>query len=175
MAVSLDQYHLLTTHTQNSELKNKILNNISDVMKGKIIFFLYKDQFIHDSRSRISLSHRIIIDNQNFSINVGESLNLFLNICNNGDAKWLHENIKDIGIVRIGTHLYDKNHKLLNYDFSRHNLARPIQPGETFDDKITITFIHKGIFILAIDMVSEGVCWFEDVGSTPRYITINVK
>ncbi|MBL7061071.1 MAG: class I SAM-dependent methyltransferase [Actinobacteria bacterium] len=175
MGMSLNQYQSLISKRQNAELEKNIFDNIRNVMTNKTIFFLYKGEFTPDSRSHIGLSHSISIDNKIFSIMAGEVLNLSIRISNNGSAKWLNKNINYIGVVKIGTHLYDEANNLLNLDFSRHDFTSLTAPGETIDKTIAIRFSDIGIFRLAIDLVSEGICWFENIGSKPQYITVNVK
>jgi hypothetical protein len=34
---------------------------------------------------------------------------------------------------------------------------------------------RAGKFIISVDSVSEGVCWFETIGSKPSYLQINVN
>jgi SAM-dependent methyltransferase len=173
--ISLDKYIRLVTDKCNMEFQKEISNNISNVMNNKTVFFLYKGNCILDSRSHIGLSHLIIIDNNSYYVTKGENLNLVLKISNTGSAKWLNDNIKDIGVVKVGSHLYDADNKLLNLDFSRHNFTSPILPGESVNKTICLKFNDRGVFNLSIDLVSEGICWFENVGSRPQYIKINVE
>jgi len=39
---------------------------------------------------------------------------------------------------------------------------------------MSIRFDNSGSFIVALDLVSEGVCWFETLGSIPKYINVHV-
>lgn len=77
-------------------------------------------------------------------------------------------------LVKIGTHLYDNDSTLLNLDFSRHLFTDVIMPGKMVEKTITVKFSEPGIFRLAIDLISEGICWFENIGSKPQFITVNV-
>lgn len=175
MEVSLSQFKSLTNRTQNRKLLRLVRNNIRSVMNNKTVFFLYKGKVVQDSRSHRGLSHSISVHNNNFQIMVGEDLHLSMKISNTGTARWIIENINDIGIVKIGTHLYDEKDKLLNLDFSRHYFKSPIEPGETVDEIIVINFPDAGVYKLSIDLVSEGICWFENIGSKPQLITVNVQ
>jgi hypothetical protein len=40
---------------------------------------------------------------------------------------------------------------------------------------ITVTIKDTGLYKLAFDLVSEGICWFENNGSQPAYITLQVS
>lgn len=187
MEVTLDDYNTLTTDDgagsfrapwkswKMTALRKSVLDNIRMATTMKSIFFLYKGEFIPDSRSHVGLAHSISIEKNEFSVMEGEDLNIALKISNTGGARWLNENINYIGVVRIGTHLYDQNNTLLNHDFSRHDLERSLSPGETIDKIITVRFSTKGTFILAVDLLSEAICWFEILGSQPRFITVEVR
>ncbi len=146
----------------------------SKTMTDKTIFFLQKGNVVYDSRGHIGLMHRIKSSGVKYDIKSGESIELSLSIKNTGASKWLIENYRDIGVVRIGTHLYNHDGKLYDLDFSRHDLLNPVEPGEEFMQKIKVDFPNKGQFKLAVDLVSEEVCWFENVGSKPFFIDVNV-
>lgn len=175
MEVSLSQHQSLISKNQDSELANGIINHIADVMIDKTIFFLYKGEFVSDSRSHAGLSHSIFIDKKIFFTKADADLTISLRISNTGIAKWLNKNIHDIGVVKIGTHLYDESNNLLNIDFSRHDIACVIAPGETFEQIIKLRFCDIGEFKISVDLVSEYVSWFEYMGSEPQLLTVNVE
>jgi ubiquinone/menaquinone biosynthesis C-methylase UbiE len=175
MELSLDDYQSLTGSMYNRALESNILENIHDVMINRTIFFLHKGKFIPDSRSHIGLSHSLATKRKVFSVKATEDLYITLKISNTGIAKWFNENIIDIGVVKIGTHLYDERNNLLNLDFSRHALKSPIEPGQTFEQNIKVRFNDIGKFVISVDLVSEGICWFENIGSRPIYLQINVN
>ena len=95
----------------------------------------------------------------------GGPLSIDLRIANTGKAAWLSTNIHDYGIVRVGTHLYDRHAKLIAIDHSRHDLPRDVDPGESIDLTIEVPLSADGDFVVGIDLVAEGVIWFEHVGS----------
>ena len=63
--------------------------------------------------------------------------------------------------------------KLIDLDFTRDEFEEDILPGTTLEKTISVQFNQAGQFKLAIDLVSENVCWFENVGS--RSLVIHVK
>ncbi|MCW6037306.1 class I SAM-dependent methyltransferase [Spirulina subsalsa FACHB-351] len=170
--ISLDDYESL--NNSNRELENKILENARQIMLHRTIFFLYKGEFFPDSRSHIGLAHCITLEKENFNVRKGEPAKIFLKITNIGQAIWLHENINDIGVVKIGTHLYDEEDNLINLDFSRHCFDRNIKPHETIEKSIVVKFDKSGVFKVTIDLVSESICWFENIGSKSKTVTITV-
>jgi ubiquinone/menaquinone biosynthesis C-methylase UbiE len=174
MEVSLDDYECLTSDRRNPSLEESILGNIRQVMVNKTIFFLHKGTLVPDSRSHIGLSCSISTTSHEFSVGAGEDLYIPLKVCNNGRAKWLNKNINQVGIVNIGTHLYDESNNLVKLDFSRHALDSGIEPGQTFEQDIRVQFSDVGKFTISVDLVSEGICWFENVGAKPLHLRVNV-
>jgi hypothetical protein len=79
-------------------------------------------------------------------------------------------------LVRLGAQLCDENGRLINLDFARARLPRPIGPGETADIAIEIPPVEKpGRYALKFDLVSEGVEWFEKCGSPTTVKALRVK
>lgn len=175
MDVSLCQFQSLINGKQDRELPQSVSGNIRNVMYNKTIFFLYKGKVIQDSRTYEGLSHSIYIDKNDFQITAGDDMHLSMKITNTGSARWINENINDLGVVKIGSHLYDAKNKLLDINFSRHYFTKPVEPGEVVDTIITINFRDAGVYKLSIDLVSEGIIWFENIGSKPQLITVTVQ
>ena len=172
--VSLNQYKFLTSQITR-KLLNLIYHDVGNMMVNRTIFFLYKGDYIPDSRSHIGLACSLSTARNVFSIAAGESLDILVKVTNTGRAGWLTENINGIGVVKIGTHLYDEANHLLNLDFSRHDLPEFIEPGTTFEQSIKVRFDDSGTYKLAVDLVSESICWFENGGSIPITVTVNVE
>jgi len=187
MEVTLDDYNSLTADSADASLwhpvkslkmnalQRSVLENIRTATTMKSIFFLYKGAFVPDSRSHVGLAHSITVDKDEAAVKPGEDLDILVRVANTGSARWLNENIRSIGVVGLGTHLYDKEMVLINHDFSRHELAKPLAPGETLEETITVRFDTRGTFILAIDLLAEAIGWFEILGSQPRYLRVDVS
>jgi ubiquinone/menaquinone biosynthesis C-methylase UbiE len=182
MEVSLTQHQLLIGRNKNPEmlshkveLENGIINHIAAVMTDKTIFFLYKGAFIPDSRSHAGLNHAISTPETTLSVKANAELTIPLQITNIGIAQWLNENIHDIGVVKIGSHLYDESANLIEFEFSRHGISKAIAPGEAFEQAITVKFPQVGVFKLAIDLLSDTITWFELGGAKPLLLTIQVE
>jgi ubiquinone/menaquinone biosynthesis C-methylase UbiE len=141
----------------------------------KTIFFLHKGPIVPDSRSHIGLSCVLQTEQEDFAIKQGEPLTIAVKATNTGTAKWLFNNIKDIGVVMLGAHLYDSENKLLNLDFSRSKFNKDILPGETVVNLLTVSFQDPGKYKLSIDLVDEAICWFENAGSKPLRIDVLVQ
>lgn len=153
----------------------KFWRNICTSMIDANIFFLHKGTFIPDSRENIGLSHTIKVESHGHTAKLGKPIAIAVEIKNTGDAKWLNSNISDIGVVKLGAHLYDDNNKLIDLDFFRSNFEKPVLPGETVNKNMDIILHSRGRYNLIIDLVSEYVCWFENIGSKPISIQISVE
>ncbi len=171
--ISLDEYELLTSQ-RNRRLLRTIAKQVGNMTAERSIFFLFKGEYVPDSRSHMGLACSIETVKDSYSVKAGEDFDIPARVTNTGSARWLTENIQGIGIVRVGTHLYDEKDQLIDYDFTRNDIPARVEPGDTFVANIGVRFDSPGRYKLAVDMVSELICWFETVGSIPRLVAINV-
>ncbi len=69
-------------------------------------------------------------------------------------------------LVRLGAQLCTADGSLINLDFARADLPRPLDGGATADIALRLKELPApGRYVLKFDMVSEGVEWFEKCGS----------
>ena len=182
MELSLEEYKTLLhnpgegtlTHGETMAVEETVLSNIRYTMLDKTTFFLFKGEFVPDSRGHDGLSHVIHLEKSEFETSLAEPLPVDITISNNGAARWLTDNVYGVGVVNLGTHLYDEGGNLLALDFSRHSLADVILPNQNVRTRTLLQFPSRGIFTVTFDLVSEGVCWFEVVGSQPKSIRVRV-
>lgn len=85
---------------------------------------------------------------------------------NIGAAAWRPSTRSGIGHVTCGVQLLDSSMRLVARDHHRVPLPRVIEPGAT----VSLTFdcplpSESGQYGLKIDLVAEGVTWFETAGS----------
>lgn len=172
--ISIDQYQSLIER-RAGEFSNDVYANACNVMTNKTIFFLHKGDLVTDSRSHHGLGHRIVAPTGPFQVNAGEEIEIPIEVTNTGHAIWLNKNTSDYGVVKIGSHLYDSSGALLDLDFSRHLFQQPVHPGTTLVERVKLKFPHKGEFRVSIDLVSEAICWFENAGSQPQSILVQVR
>ena len=91
---------------------------------------------------------------------------------NRGDTEWLGGK-DDVGFVRLGVQLLDAERKVLNMEFARVRLTGPVAPGAALDLDFTFDLPDAATpYVLKLDLVDEGICWFEDAGSRPVYVEI---
>jgi SAM-dependent methyltransferase len=183
MELSLEEYDVLlpgkdeSPHDQSAAtaaLATRVMANTRQTTADRTIFFLRKGDFCLDSRSHVGLAHTLEIDLRETKVARGEVANVQLFIRNSGSARWLTENVHGVGVVKVGTHLYDEEGRLLNFDFTRHSFAHDILPGRSVQVEAVIKFETRGRYRLAFDLVSEQVIWFENLGSQPRELVVDV-
>ncbi len=179
MDVSLDEYLCLVGARQNpsrerDELRDDLYNRAHNGTVTRSIFFLHKGPIRRDSRSHLGLAHRIVPGQTDVRATARVPFVLRFHLANTGAATWLATNDEIFGVVRLGSHLYDSEERLLDVDFSRHGLVRSVEPGATEDLEIQLTMNSPGRYRMGFDLVAEGVTWFENVGSEPVYVTVDV-
>lgn len=160
---------------RKKKIPKAIGRHITNSMNDYPIFFLIKGKYTPDSRNPSGLTHSIFIDRTNYTVKAGEPFSVTVEIENKGNARWLYQNIKDIGVVNLGIHLFSKNNRLINYDFLRFNLGKDVLPGEKLKKTVQIKTGEKGSFQMVFDLVAEHVCWFEENNSKPAAIWVEVS
>ena len=174
MEISLDEYNVMYEADSKEPLKSQAWNQTYNTMFNRSIFFLHKGPLRRDSRSHIGLAHAIAVDRADVVTTAGTPARLTFTLHNTGEAAWLDRNSEIFGIVRLGSHLYDEQGKLIEVDYSRHDLPAPVEPGETMQLSIDVSLPGPGGYELAFDLVSEGVMWFENQGSRPIRLKVRV-
>ena len=91
---------------------------------------------------------------------------------NAGDTIWLAGN-DEVGHVRLGIQLLDAERRLLNMEFSRTPFNMDVAPGRAIDLDVSAVLPDADtMYCLKVDLVDEGLCWFEDAGSKPVYVSL---
>ncbi|MCP4903221.1 MAG: class I SAM-dependent methyltransferase [bacterium] len=157
-----------------TSLPAKMVQCIVPAMIDSTVFFLAKGTSTPDSRSHEGLKHEMEILSAPQAFQVGKNAEIRVQVRNTGHAVWLHENIGDIGVVKVAAHLLDTNYRLLNNDFARGRFGASIGPGQDSEGTLNVTFAEPGDYYLALDLVSERVTWFEPLGSKPQYLQVTV-
>jgi ubiquinone/menaquinone biosynthesis C-methylase UbiE len=87
---------------------------------------------------------------------------------NTGDTIWLAGSER--GRVQLGLQLLGPDRKLLTLEFARATLPDRTGPGESVEIPVDVTLPDAVTpYVLKIDLVDEGISWFEGVGSRPIY------
>jgi hypothetical protein len=105
----------------------------------------------------------------------GESASIEVDLHNLRATVWLREARQGRGYVRLGAHLLDENGRMLDFDFARAALPADVPlHGKV---RIPLTFDAPSVpagYVLRLDMVNEGIGWFEDVGSPTVDVALTV-
>lgn len=145
-------------------LGGQLCRHIASELENRRTFFLSKgDPFAHlDSRS----SHHLLADIQ-LTAELSEAATEFSgSIVNAGGTTWL-SSCGGLGSVNIGAHLHGPDGKLINADYFRGRVSdQRAPPGARVPVSFEIPHPPDlDRFELVIDLVSEGVLWFEIGGS----------
>jgi SAM-dependent methyltransferase len=167
MQISLAEHDVLLGRGSRDALQASLWNHTYNAMHNRAIFFLHKGPLVRDSRGHTGLAHSLALDRPDYAVSARNRVVVSAHLRNTGEARWLNQNNEIFGIVRLGTHLYAADGRLMAIDFTRHDLPRPVAPGEDLSMTVEIELPGAGEFELVFDLVAEGVSWFENLGSTP--------
>ena len=96
----------------------------------------------------------------------GGTIRLRVRLANAGATVWRTASMPGSVNVRLGVQLLDADHRLVNRDFHREGLPLPVNPGERIEWEFTCPAPPaRGVHHLKLDLVAEGVTWFEVGGS----------
>lgn len=103
----------------------------------------------------------------------GRSLQGIVRVENRGDSVWLSRTDDGVGVVAVGVQLLAPSQALLNREFWRQPLTQPLGAGESGHVAIAAVLPDADApYCLKIDLVADGVCWFEDRGSRPALLQV---
>ncbi len=106
----------------------------------------------------------------------GQKSMLETKVKNRGGSPWIIQAFSGRRWVRLGAQLYDRDKKLLDLNYARAFLPRPLGKGESATVKIELPAIENaGVYWLKLDMVSEGADWFENGGSPVVWLPFHVS
>jgi SAM-dependent methyltransferase len=140
------------------------------------LFFLSKgDAVLGDSRARDGVAGELTATLDATTVARGEPLRGELVARNTGTVRWLPSSAS-AGAVKVGAHLYDAGGQLLDRDFARVPLPGDgADPGAELTTRFELRAPEPGRYVLELDLVSEGVCWFEINGSRPVQLPVEVS
>lgn len=123
------------------------------------------------------VSHRATLSTnlQELSVLPDSTYKLHVNARNDADTVWLSRTDRGIGSVTLGASLLSAEGLLVIKDYGRTPLPTNVQKG----DKLSLTMelvapSSPGNYIVRLDMVNEGVCWFSENQSKELQIKLRV-
>ena len=101
-----------------------------------------------------------------------ESKTLAVKLTNNGNIPW---NAAGANPVNLSYHILDAAGRAVVWDGIRTPLGGDVAPGQSKDLSITFTTPgSSGSYTLVVDLVREGIGWFEGTGSPPARVPLSV-
>ena len=113
---------------------------------------------------------------QSLTSRPGQKIVLDVAVKNRGGAHWITQAFSGRRWVRLGAQLHDAEKKLLELNYARAFLPRPLAGGEKAVVKLELPAVGScGDYWLKLDMVSEGADWFENGGSPVVWLPFTVS
>jgi len=101
-----------------------------------------------------------------------EAKTVNVTLTNTGNQPWTASGPNP---VNLAYHIFDPQGATVVWDGKRTPIGADVQPGQTRSLAIAFTApITSGVYSLAVDLVREGIGWFEDGGSPTGRIALNV-
>jgi SAM-dependent methyltransferase len=154
---------------------------IDDLRRSLADFYVFvfaKGPQAFDSRNPRTLRATLSIPGgaPRLSGRAGSEASLTVEVRNDGDTTWLHQELPAGGYVRVGGHLASERRETLDWDFMRAWLPGPVVPGgsATVEARFRLP-ATPGRHLLRLDMVDEGVAWFEQHGSPVLEVELLVE
>jgi hypothetical protein len=105
-----------------------------------------------------------------------QKIQIEVQVKNQGGALWITQAFSGRRLVRLGAQLHDGRKKLLDLNYARAFLPRPMARGDKAAVVIELPPVNEcGQYWLKFDMVSEGVDWFENGGSPVVWVPFTVS
>lgn len=174
ISMSPEQLHAATTSSADEWMMYQedqpgyVSPYIIQSMFGRPVLVFRKGQRPIDSRVPHTLKAEIAPRLERHHARVTGTVSLR----NVGDTIWRGGG-DQVGQVQLGLRLLKANRRPLDLEFCRVQLPCDIAPGAAIDVAVASVLPDAGTsYVLKLDLVDEGICWFEDVGSRPVYIAL---
>ncbi len=96
-------------------------------------------------------------------------------LTNEGKETWAHAQEPRPGTVSLAGHVMDADGRVHTRDLLHQPLPRSVAPGESVETTAALQApLEPGAYRLKLDLVKEHVCWFEQRGSSPLELALEV-
>lgn len=134
-----------------------------------------KSPYAASSLNPISHCAKISPTTERLRMKTGEPFSLSAHVTNSSNTVWLKGAERGVGYVTMGASLFSAGGAMIQKDFGRAHLPKDALPGDRFEVSVKLqTPTPAGNFMVRLDMVNEGVCWFVDRGSPVAEIPLEV-
>jgi len=158
----------------NSAVGRCLVKGTAAGLENRRTFFLYKGDPLARMDSRLPQG---LMAEINLSAEADEKgIHVRGVISNTGSTVWL-PSFAGIGSVNLGVHLHDADGRLIDRDYGRFGLSsESVAPGNYRSVDIEIPY-PEGLrqFALVVDLVAEGITWFEISGGTPVRFAVDLS
>jgi len=95
---------------------------------------------------------------------------------NKGDTLWIAGRETRPGTVMPAIKVFDQSGAIVSEVHGEPPLSHAVAPGETMRVRITRSAPSEvGLYTLKLDLVNQHFCWFEEVGSEPLIVQLEVR
>jgi SAM-dependent methyltransferase len=106
----------------------------------------------------------------------GASFRLDVEVENPAETVWLRDGRRGIGYVRLGAHLHEAAGPQIELDYGRAALPQDLALGQKARVALVLTApTAPGCYLIRLDMVNEGICWFAQQGSPVVDVDLDVR
>jgi SAM-dependent methyltransferase len=110
------------------------------------------------------------------TVGAGARALVTVEIGNGGSAVWPARRSSGDPWLRLGNHWLDENRRLVSFDDGREEVPVELPPGVSVDVTVAVTAPSlPGRYLLELDLVHEGSCWFAERGSATAEVTVVVE
>ena len=108
-------------------------------------------------------------------LEAGEAIELAMTVKNSGDTLWLNGQTVRAGVVMPGVKIIDARGEVIAELHGHPMLPHAVPPGQSVDFDIQLVApAAPGRYTVKIDLVDQHICWFEERGSQPLVLSIEV-
>jgi SAM-dependent methyltransferase len=105
-----------------------------------------------------------------------DRLQFSIEVVNTGDTIWLVSRRAPKGSVRLGIKIMDQEENVVDEFHGVPGLPRALAPREKATLRINRAAPQDpGQYTIKIDLIDQEICWFEERGSQPLRVRINVE
>jgi len=118
----------------------------------------------------------IVVEQGTREARPGAMVPIAARVTNRGTETWRPSSRSGVGQVALGVQLLDRDGRLLARDHYRLALPQAVAPGQS----VSLTCAcpvppDPGAYQFKVDMVAEGVTWFEAAGSVAPVVRVDVR
>jgi SAM-dependent methyltransferase len=152
------------------------IDDLRRSMRECYLFVLAKGEETPDSRNPNELRASIGLDRASLTGPPNAQLSLLATVTNRGDTTWVARELPGGGYVRLGGHLTDTARTMLEWEFLRAWLPADVPPGGSAQVAVPVRMpAGPGRYVLRLDLVDEGIAWFEQHGSPVAELSLEVR